>query len=446
MQTKSLRFQITSRILLLSLCIMLLGGGIAIWQARKAVNNEVASSINLALQLVRLVFSGAAHSDIDETDWIYRLKGLKQTRHLDIQLKMPSGRVIEITADKKKLERPDSPPQWFINLVSSQYPKAEYPIKTAEGKLLTLIIQANPMDEITEVWDESIAFFITISLLVVLTFLAVNYVFNKSFKAINTIVDTLKQIETGEYSKKLPDFSTQEYDHIARAINHMTDVLEKVRQQNQSLTQHSLKIQEEERQRLSQELHDELGQSLTAIKVMSATAAHKKADVQRLMQSVAEICDHLMRVVRSMMQQLHPLILTELGLKETLEDLINHWQERNNDIKVGFECDEDVTYLDHSIAIQLFRVVQESLTNISRHARASRVSIVLTIEEKPEHCLHLKISDNGKGFDANHISTGFGLLSMKERVKSLGGEFSIKSNPEQGTTLQITVVANDGFR
>ncbi len=444
MQTKSLRFQITTRILLLSVCIMLSGGGIAIWQARKAVNDEVASSINLALQLVRLVFTTAPDANIDETDWIFRLKGLKQTRHLDIQLKLPSGRVIEITGDQTRTKRSDAPPAWFVNLVSSDYPKAEYQIKTADGKPYMLIIQANPMDEITEVWEESITFFLTISLLVLLTFVALHFVFNKSFQAINTIVDTLKYIETGEYRKKLPAFSTEEYDAIARAINHMTDVLARAEQQNQALTQHSLKIQEEERQRLSQELHDELGQSLTAIKVMTATATHKQADVPQIMQAITEICDHLMAVVRSMMQQLHPLILTELGLKATLEDLIGHWQDRNPALSVEFVCDDAIDTLDDAVTIQLYRVIQECLTNINRHAAARHVAITLKMENLAT--LSVQIADDGDGCHIDRISSGFGLLSIKERIKSLDGELSIHSSPGEGMTIEISIPIRNTFK
>ena len=148
------------------------------------------------------------------------------------------------------------------------------------GKQLTLIIQANPLDEITEVWQESLGFFSSLFLLTLFTFLAVNLAFNKALKSIAIIVNALKIIETGQYQQKLPDFSIQEYDSIAKAINHMTGELNTSQQENRALTQHSLEIQEDERQRLSQELHDELGQSLTAIKVMAVTAGRSQAGLR----------------------------------------------------------------------------------------------------------------------------------------------------------------------
>ncbi len=430
----SLRDQISLRILLISLCILLLGGGIAIWQARNAVSNEVDSSIKLALQLIKINESTAQSN---QTNWIYRLSTLEHTRHLSIQLKEPSGSIINISPRTAPNVRHDAPPAWFVNLVVSDYPKAEYQISTVDNHLLTLLIQANPMDEMIEVWHETIAFFSSILLLVLLTFFAVHQAFNKTLQAIQTIVDNLKGIEKGEYHQKLPEFSTLEYNNIALAINQMNDALKSTQQQNQALTQHSLEIQEEERQRLSQELHDEFAQSLTAIKVMVVTATHKHSEIKTITTSIVEICDHLTKVLRSMMKQLHPLMLTELGLKATLEDLINHWEVKADSISFELQVDDAVDTLDKTIIIQVFRVIQESLTNIIRHAQATHVTISLSI--KPDtNTLKLEVSDNGQGCDLNR-ATGFGLQGMAERVKLLGGKFELQSHLGKGMQIQAWI-------
>ncbi|NOQ13377.1 MAG: histidine kinase [Methyloprofundus sp.] len=431
----SLRYQISLRILLISLCILMLGGSIAIWQARNAVSNEVDSSIKLALQLIKISVDS---TQSNKADWIYRLSSLEQTRHLKIQLKSPSGSIIDIMRSSPPNKQQETPPSWFVKLVVSDYPKAEYQIGTFDNRFFTLIIQANPMDEITEVWHETIAFFSSILLLVFLTFLSVHLVFNKTLQSIQIIVKNLKGIEKGEYHKKLPDFSTQEYDSIAKAINHMNDVLNSTQQQNQALTQHSLEIQEEERRRLSQELHDEFAQSLTAIKVMAVAATYEEADTKTITTSIVEICDHLMTVLRSMMKQLHPLILTELGLKATLEDLINHWETRATPISFSLQVDDAVDTLDKTIIIQVFRVIQESLTNIIRHANATRVTISLSINPD-SNTLDLWVNDNGQGCDLNSVSAGFGLQGMAERVKLLGGTFELQSQPAKGMQIKAQI-------
>ncbi len=95
--------------------------------------------------------------------------------------------------------------------------------------------------------------------------------------------------------------------------------------------------------------------------------------------AIISVCDHLMTVVRSMMHQLHPLVLTELGLKAALDDLLSHWAIRNPALELKIDCPDDVDCLEQKIAIQVFRIVQECLTNVVRHARAKHAFISLEI-------------------------------------------------------------------
>lgn len=435
-RTMSLRYQINIRILLSSLCILLLGGSIAVWQARQAVDREIDASINLAAQLIQFGFSQTL---FNEADWLRRINSLQETRHLEIQLLAPSGRLLNVPRHAPADAGEEVPPRWFIALVGGKHSKTEQPIVTADGKQFVLSIQANPLDEITEVWGESIAFLVSLSVLTVLTFLAVHLAFNKALNSIAIIVNALENIEKGDYRQRLPEFSTLEYDSIAKAINHMTGELSKAQQENRALTQHSLEIQEEERQRLAQELHDELGQSLTAIKVMAVTAAHRKADIKQTTEAIVNISDHLMSVVRSMMHQLHPLVLSELGLKAAIEDLIGHWTSRNPELSLSLDCSEQVDTLNRKITIQIFRVVQECLTNIVRHAEASQASITLQIERNPEERLRLEVRDNGRGCEDGNIKAGFGLLGMKERIQSLDGEFSIDTRLQGGMRIAASI-------
>lgn len=428
----SLRYQIIFRILLSSFCILLLGGAFAIWQARQAVAKEVDASIHLALQLISLGI--ACTPSFHQMDDLSQFRALRQTRHLSIQLQKPNGQLIHFAGDQGPSNPQDMPPDWFIQAVTGEYPNVEHRIKSQDGETLILIIKAQPLDEITEVWQESLVFFSSFALLTLLTFLMVNLVLGKSLKSIEVIVAALVRIETGEYDEKLPTFSSKEFDSIAKAINHMSLELGKTRQENRALTQHSLAIQEDERQRLSQELHDEFGQSLTAIKVMAITATRQPTDTLKINNTISGICDHLMSVLRSMMQQLHPLILTELGLKATLEEMVNHWSERNPNLKLRINCSEQVDVLDKNITRQLFRVIQEGLTNVVRHAQANLVTIDLYLSA--DNKLVLKLIDDGQGCDLLSLSRGFGLRGIQERIKSLDGGVQLFSQP--GAGMQIS--------
>ena len=433
----SLRKQIIYRILCSALCILILGTALAIWQAQKSVNKEIDASSHLALQLIALSLDN--NGVLQQSDDLSHFRTLQQTRHLSIQIEKPDGQIIHFAGDNQPSHPEDMPPSWFIKLVQSDYPTVSHQLKTQNGQSLKLLIQAQPLDEITEIWEETLRFLSLILVLTLTTFIAVSLTLNKALKSIAIIVKTLGAIETGNYQQKLPPFAIQEFDSIANAMNHLMAELDATRQENRALTQHSLSIQEDERQRLSQELHDELGQSLTAIKVMAVTVAHPKADHEKISGAIVSICNHLMLVVRSMMQQLHPLVLTELGLKACLEDLIQHWAERNPELNLTITCNDSIDEIDKNRAIQIFRIIQECLTNVIRHAQASQVNIQLDIVDRPSAELNLMIRDNGKGCDLTSHTPGFGLLGMKERIKSLNGEISLTSMPEQGMSISVKI-------
>jgi two-component system sensor histidine kinase UhpB len=433
----SLRYQINLRILLTSFIILVLGGSVAIWQARGAVSKEIDSSLNLARQLIQLNFPQAQQNAFDVSAWLPRFVSLEQTRHLQIHLQKTSGEMVKFSAGHKRPVGLDLPPSWFIHWVTAHYPSVEQQLPTADGQHISLFIQADPLDEISEAWKESRAFFISLGVMAALTFLAVNLVFNKAFTTIAVIVDALKAIEQGCYQQKLPEFAIEEYDQIAKAINHMTATLDTAHKENRALTLHSLQIQEAERQYLSQELHDELGQSLTAIKVMAVTAQKQPANIGQISDTICQVCDHLITVVRSMMRHLHPLMLTELGLKATLEDLLNHWSNRYPALQVELDCPDTVDKLPSAVTIQLFRVVQECLTNIVRHAEASTASVHLEINDNRH--LVLRVADNGQGCMPESIQSGFGLLGMRERINSLGGQFSVTTLPDQGMSIIASI-------
>ncbi|ESS72418.1 methanol utilization control sensor protein MoxY [Methyloglobulus morosus KoM1] len=437
----SLRTQINIRIAIISLIILIAGGGIAVWQARISVKTELDSSLYLAAQLIQLNFPGVGkQGEVDVDAWLPRFVSLDQTRHLSIQLKRAIGNAVNFSA-KTSVSRETAPPRWFVWLISAQSPIVEQHLTNADGEAVSLIIQANPIDEISEAWQESRAFFATLVLMTVIIFLAINLLFNKTIKTITLIVEGLKAIEQGNYQFKLPDFSTQEYDSIAKAINHTADVLDASYKENKALALHTLQIQEEERQHLAKELHDELGQSLTAIKVMATTTKSGKADTGAIADTIISVCDHLINVVRSMMRNLHPLVLTELGLKASLEDLLNHWSQRYPGLSLKLDCPDIVDKLEQKITIQVFRIVQECLTNIVRHSQATEAAIHL--ELIAGNRLKLEIADNGLGCTLTEIKNGFGLLGIRERITSLGGELTIQAAHKQGMTIKATIALGE---
>ena len=121
-----------------------------------------------------------------------------------------------------------------------------------------------------------------------------------------------------------------------------------------------------------------------------------------------------------------------------MEDLVQQWESINTTINYSLNCDEAVDDLDRTIVIQVFRVIQESMTNIVRHANASQVVINIEISTEPA-TLHLLVSDDGQGCDLECVASGFGLLGMEERIKLLGGSFKLQSQANKGLQINATI-------
>jgi len=261
------------------------------------------------------------------------------------------------------------------------------------------------------------------------------------------------EVEAGNYSVTVDTEVCDEVGKTATAFNRMvsevsnrTQQLQKAEarsskllQENRQLIHTSLEIQEAERKHLARELHDELGQCLTAIQADAELIRDLSNEDKRITTSATAIMDVSSRVydvVHSMMHRLRPGILDNLGLVEALKDEIKSWESRNPLTKCHFTFSENVSELSEHTNITLYRIVQECLTNITKHANASKVNIVLS---KKENTLLLDVSDNGTGFDMKSHNRGLGLIGMRERVESLNGHLQIESKINAGVKIKISV-------
>ncbi len=196
------------------------------------------------------------------------------------------------------------------------------------------------------------------------------------------------------------------------------------------VTWHMLENQETAARRFSHELHDELGQSLTAIKVnLLALASNGPPDAMRL-----DDCNHLVddaiQNVRELSHLLRPTILDDFGLDAGIRWLAERFAQRTS-IEVNYRSDFHDRLPDEA-ETHLFRIVQEALTNIARHSGASRIEIRLQHEGAR---LHLVVRDNGHGFESEKVSGGLGLVGMRARARSIGGEMKIES--QGGVTIEL---------
>lgn len=233
------------------------------------------------------------------------------------------------------------------------------------------------------------------------------------------------------------------YVGLVRDISHERQAqveLETSARQLKEMSKRVLDAQEAERRRVARELHDELGQSLTAIKInLQSSVRFKDRPSDDLNQENLEIVEQALQQVRRLSTALRPSVLDDLGLVPALRGLCEQTAQRSS-FAVHFHCNLPAARLGPEVETACFRIVQESLTNVTRHAHATRVDIELSSES--DH-LVLLIRDNGVGFDVPEMraralgGASMGVLSMQERALLLGGELSIESRPGHGTSLRL---------
>jgi signal transduction histidine kinase len=243
---------------------------------------------------------------------------------------------------------------------------------------------------------------------------------------------SLEILQRKAVEKRLKD-SERHYSNLLKQSDRLQEELRR-------LSRQILSAQEDERKKISRELHDVIAQTLTGINVRLAKLKQEAAaNTKGLDQNIARtqrLVEHSVNIVHRFARELRPTVLDDLGLIPALHTFMKSFRKQTG-MQINFSAFADVEQLTGERRTVLFRVAQEALTNVSRHARASRVDVKI---EKLEGAICMTVKDNGKGFSAEDTlhskkNKRLGLLGMRERLDMVGGKFSVLSVLRKGTTI-----------
>ncbi|AFJ02558.1 multi-sensor signal transduction histidine kinase [Methylophaga frappieri] len=370
---------------------------------------------------------------------LFDLSRLSALRHIEIAFLSADGELLdanypdETVSDKLM-------PEWFYRLLSGYlHEDTIYKPVFLGGQLIGQVrIKPNLSSEVTEIWQTSTRMILPLMLIYALVSFLIAMVASLILKPTENLLRVYRQLsDSGKKSKR----KEQPYslfglrDQIGDIGRRLQNYNQELRQLNDKL----LSLHEDERKRLAAELHDEIGQHLTAIRFDTAAirGASDLKEAKQAAQSIETINRELTDIVRSMLQRLRPPSLDSVGLTASLKELTTDWQQRHTHHQLILLAEEELNHLDDTIKLTAYRVVQECLTNISRHAGPA-VLVWITLSLQGE-TLSIEISDNGKGCDLDAITPGIGLLAMRERVETLKGEFSVSAAYEEGMHVSLRI-------
>jgi two-component system, NarL family, sensor histidine kinase UhpB len=218
-------------------------------------------------------------------------------------------------------------------------------------------------------------------------------------------------------------------------------------EQNRRLTQLIQAKLEEERRSIARELHDELGQCVTAIKSISTAIANRTErdapETHANAKTIASVATHIYDVVHGIIRQLRPSALDHLGLGETISGAVASWKERHPEVECDLQLSGMLEGLDEAINITVYRIVQECLTNVARHANARRaqISVRRTGQGTNADAVVVTVQDDGKGIaNPDDVQQGrFGLIGMRERVQGFGGSLEISGDAGKGLSVRAVI-------
>ena len=273
-------------------------------------------------------------------------------------------------------------------------------------------------------------------------------------RPIRHLVESANLIREGQFETRAEIFYNDEFGRLATAFNQMAEALYKYREEVRakekariSLIERTVQVLEDERKSISRELHDHLGQSLLAILLQIQSGCEDGNISKSTCYNVEKAIRQTIAEVRELAWGMRPSILDDYGLDSALARHIQDVSKHSGlNIDYHFSSSPGLDRLPGRIEISLFRITQEAITNIQRHAKASHASVVVL---RQRHEITLLVEDDGQGFDASMLSEKgdkcLGLLGMRERVALLGGSVVIETIPGEGTTIRAKIPIEEDF-
>lgn len=417
-----------------------------IQNTRRSVHEEVLAANRVAAQLLTRV------------SWVYEQSGVPGLA--DFLTRLGRLRANELllydAAGQLQYQSPASPykagrwaPEWFAAMVTPPLQPLE--IAVTGGRM---VVRADASRAALDGWDDLKTLLELAGALFVAANLLVYWIAGRALRPLGRVIEGLLAMERGDYRTRLPPLAGKEAQRMGAAFNRMAQSVEESDAAKRAAAEAAARLAdsremtqviqqriEEERRAIARELHDELGQSVTAIKSLALSIAQRTRDgdvaVGQAAQLIVDTAGRIYDVMHGMIPRLRPLALDNLGLGDALGDLVDDWRLQQPAIEFVAQIGAMPDDLGESLKLGVYRIAQEALTNAVRHAQAGRIEMTVAVEKA---ALRLRVRDDGRGLAADWQRPGhFGVRGMRERAGALGGVLEVASSPGGGTEVAVRI-------
>jgi two-component system sensor histidine kinase UhpB len=334
---------------------------------------------------------------------------------------------------KPKVRAADpSVPGWFVTLLDIPAIGKAYPVTIGNDHAGDILFSPDLSADVFEKWIGFLAIVLSGSTLMLLAALSAYFTTGSAIRPLQELQAGLTRLRAGSYETMIASEGPPEIRRSCEAANQLALTLRRLSHDNRDLLRRLVSVQDDERRELARELHDELGPLLFAIRAnataLAETATGGPADTASPAQGILQAAEAMQQANRRILEGLSPLHVQELGLAQSIRTLLRNAQAQGPDVKLAAHIDPGLDAIDGLLSQTTYRVIQESVTNVFRHAQASELNVSATIAGKD---IAIEISDDGVGFPPEE-TFGRGLTGMSERVRALNGSFELVR--DQGRT------------
>jgi two-component system sensor histidine kinase UhpB len=429
-----LRFRLIGLVTIVLLASLLLGGAVILLNASRSVSNEMRSALLVGRQTIDDVLRRIDESPTPQRDLDDLVASFKGSRHLRVSI------IGSATAAEEQPRKERSPfggaPRWFVWFIGVAPETDRVPIIIAGQPAGTVVVETDPRNEIREVWNELSSSLIVLALFAGGTIPLIYLSIGRALRPLDRLASALEQVAQGDYAIRVSDPLTPELARLRDSFNRMATRLAATNADNRRLHEQLLALQEEERNDIARDLHDEIGPFLFAINVDITNIARlldegRTSELAAPTQAIAEAARHLQHHVRGMLGRLRPIGLAEFDLTEAVDGLTEFWRRRYPEIEYRTSIAADCENLDGPLDTIVYRIVQEGLSNAVRHGKPRLITVTIG---RDRYALTVEVADDGTGA-RNESAKGYGLLGMEERVKAIGGALRCANRTGGGFTV-----------
>jgi two-component system sensor histidine kinase UhpB len=442
----SLRLRINLLITALMCLFAVALGRTVVDDARSSIREEIEAGTKVTIQMLSAVVLASEFSGMPRPFMLSFLQQLGRVRANQIRLLDAASDTVIYESPPSRYKAGRNAPDWYARLVMPNFQPTNILLRGARIEVIP-----DPSRATLDAWDDLMHLLLLAGLFFVLVNALVFWFVSRSMRPMAHIQKGLAEMEAGRVDVTLPDFRLPEFRRISKAFNRMTSALGDAMAENRRAQAAEIELKhnrdlarllEDERRGIAQELHDELGQCVTAIRSIAESigqrAGNSMPEIRAAADSIKDIAGRIYDGMHAIVRRLRPAELDMLGLEDTLKEAVAACAARHPGIELTLNLAGNLDKLGDAINLTVYRLVSECLTNIVRHADALQTVIELARDD--DDALRLSIRDNGHGNMSDAVPTGgFGLVGMRERVQALGGSFSIIGKPGIGTEVRAVI-------